>query len=39
MKGSEILALWEKAFRDVEDIRGDPGGEIGDRLRGKGYTI
>ena len=39
MKGREIVALWEKACRDVDEIHGNPGGEIGDRLRGKGYTI
>lgn len=39
MNGSEIISLWKKACKDVEDIHGNPGGEIGGRLRNRGYTI
>lgn len=39
MKGSEIVSMWKKACKDVEDIHGTPGGEIGCRLRNRGYTV
>jgi len=39
MKGREILDLYHKAVRDVEDIHGTPGGEIGNGLRSRGYVV
>jgi len=39
MKGQEILDLFHKAVRDVEDIHGHPGGEIGNALRARGYVV
>lgn len=39
MKGQKILDLYHKAVRDVEDIHGTPGGEIGNGLRARGYVV
>lgn len=39
LKGSQLKDLWLKAKKTVTDIHGNPGGEIGDGLRARGYDV
>lgn len=39
LKGKDIIALWQKAKKTVDDIHGNPGGEIGDGIRHRGYDM